>query len=234
MVAIGLIFVQIPNSHQPRTGTVLQTLLTKLDLMGFAIFAPSLIQLLLALEWGGNTYAWNSATTIGLFCGAGCMFIIFLLWERRKGEEAMIPLSLLRNRVVGIICGVVFFFFAMMQLVTYYLPIYFQAVRGDSPLISGVHLLPSILNQLLAILFFGAAGKCQLRSNEAILEHIMLTHALISSHKTRFLYIHRPGSALYPDTRQLYQKMDRLSSNRRLRTRPRVADDLHRHTKQRA
>ncbi|KFY05017.1 hypothetical protein O988_00340 [Pseudogymnoascus sp. VKM F-3808] len=157
VVAIGLVFVQIPNSHQTRTGTVIQTLLTKLDLMGFAIFAPSVIQLLLALEWGGNTYAWNSATTIGLFCGAGCMFIIFLLWERRKGEEAMIPLSLLKNRVVGIICGVAFFFFAMMQLVTYYLPIYFQAVRGDSPLISGVHLLPSILSQLLAILFSGAA-----------------------------------------------------------------------------
>lgn len=134
--------------------------MTKLDMIGFGIFAPSVIQLLLALEWGGNNYAWNSATIIGLFCGAGCMFIIFLLWERYKGEEAMIPLSLLRNRVVGIICCVAFFFFAMMQLVTYYLPIYFQAVRGDSPMISGVHLLPSILSQLLAILFSGAAGQC--------------------------------------------------------------------------
>lgn len=212
--------------------------------MGFAIFAPSVIQLLLALEWGGNTYAWNSATTIGLFCGAGCMFIIFLLWERRKGEEAMIPLSLLKNRVVGIICGVAFFFFAMMQLVTYYLPIYFQAVRGDSPLISGVHLLPSILSQLLAILFSGAAGQCQLRFDESTPKHVMLTLTLISSHKTRFLHplrhslqcycIHRSGSSLHPDTQQLYRKMDRLSSNRRLRTRPRIADDLHRHTKQRA
>lgn len=72
----------------------------------------------------------------------------------------MIPLSLLKNWVVLMICCVAFFFFAMMQLVTYYLPIYFQAVRGDSPMISGVHLLPSILSQLLAILFSGAAGKC--------------------------------------------------------------------------
>ncbi|KFZ13907.1 hypothetical protein V502_06355 [Pseudogymnoascus sp. VKM F-4520 (FW-2644)] len=43
LVAIGLVLVQIPNSHQPRAGTILETLLTKLDIIGFAIFAPSVI-----------------------------------------------------------------------------------------------------------------------------------------------------------------------------------------------
>lgn len=158
VVAIGLAFVAIPDSHQPREGTILRTLATKLDITGFALFAGSVIQLLLALEWGGNTYAWNSATTIGLFCGSGCTFILFLVWEKFQGEEALIPLSLLKNRIVGVICGVAFFFFAMMQLVTFYLPIYFQSVRGDSPMMSGVHVLPTIIGQLIAIVFSGATG----------------------------------------------------------------------------
>ncbi|KAK9242014.1 hypothetical protein V1506DRAFT_572943 [Lipomyces tetrasporus] len=37
----------------------------------------------------------------------------------------------------------------MTMCASYYLPIYFQAVRGVSPLTSGVYLLPSILSQLL-------------------------------------------------------------------------------------
>lgn len=138
--------------------SVLKTIWTKLDLIGFVIFAPAIIQLLLALEWGGNQYAWNSSTVIGLFCGAGATFLVFLGWEYHKGDEAMLPLSLFKTRAVWSSCGYAFFFFATMQLIVYYLPIYFQAVKGASPMMSGVDLLPSILSQLIAVLGSGAAG----------------------------------------------------------------------------
>jgi hypothetical protein len=42
---------------------------------------------------------------------------------------------------------------------SYYLPIYFQAVKGDSPFTSGYHLLPGILTQLLIGVSAGIAGK---------------------------------------------------------------------------
>ncbi|RHZ62631.1 hypothetical protein CDV55_106177 [Aspergillus turcosus] len=139
VVAILLFFTRIPDTDKSREISVLQTIWTKLDLIGFALFAPSTIQLLLALDYGGNQYAWNSATVIGLFCGAGGTFIVFLIWEYFKGDEAM------------------FFFFATLQLVIYYLPIYFQAIKGASPMMSGVDLLPSILSQLVGTLFSGVA-----------------------------------------------------------------------------
>ena len=53
--------------------------------MGFAIFAPSLVILLLTLQWGGNTFRWDSSQIIGLFCGSGATFIIFLIWNWHKG-----------------------------------------------------------------------------------------------------------------------------------------------------
>jgi hypothetical protein len=40
-----------------------------------------------------------------------------------------------------------------------WLPTYFQAVRGDGPTLSGVHVLPSILSQLLFVIVVGAVGK---------------------------------------------------------------------------
>lgn len=43
---------------------------------------------------------------------------------------------------------------------SYYLPIYFQAVKGVTPTLSGVYLLPSILSQLMLAVISGALGKC--------------------------------------------------------------------------
>ena len=41
------------------------------------------------------------------------------------------------------------------QIVNYYLPIYFQAVRGASPTMSGVDLLPSIISQMIFAIVSG-------------------------------------------------------------------------------
>jgi hypothetical protein len=43
--------------------------------------------------------------------------------------------------------------------VNYYLPIYFQAVRGASPTMSGVDLLPSILSQMIFAIVSGIAVR---------------------------------------------------------------------------
>ncbi len=158
-MSILLVLVHIPETVKPRELSIIKTILTKLDLVGFVLFAPSAIMLLLALQWGGNQYAWNSATTIGLFCGAGSLFLVFLAWEYFKGQDAMIPLSMFKVRGVWSSCCVAFFFFSMMQLVIYYLPIYFQTVKGTSPLMSGVDLLPSILSQFIATVGSGIAGQ---------------------------------------------------------------------------
>lgn len=47
----------------------------------------------------------------------------------------------------------------MMQLVVYYLPIYFQAIKGASPMMSGVYLLPTIVSHLIGTIVSGVAGQ---------------------------------------------------------------------------
>jgi hypothetical protein len=158
-VAILLAFTHIPDTDKSSELSVLQTIWTKLDLIGFFLFAPATIQLLLALDYGGNKYAWNSATVIGLFCGAGGTFIVFLAWEHSRGDEAMVPLSMLKKRRVWSSCFFAFFLFATLQLVIYYLPIYFQATKGASPMMSGVDMLPNILSQLIGTVLSGITGQ---------------------------------------------------------------------------
>ena len=164
IVAAGLFFISVPEqTPKPKPHEVLRTLPKKLDLIGFAIFAPAAIQLLLALQYGGNQFSWNSATVIGLFCGAGATFILFLIWEYYRGDEAMIPFSMIRQRTVWSSMAVYGFLTNGVFCMAWYLPIYFQGVRGVTPTISGVRLLPNIVAQTLGAIIGGMLGKFALR-----------------------------------------------------------------------
>ena len=155
-----LVFVKIPEqTTKAKAMSVFKTLHKKLDLVGFAIFAPAAIQLLLALQYGGLQYAWNSSTVIGLFCGAAATAVVWVAWNYYKGDDAMIPIPMLRKRVVWSSCLVYGFLMSQLFTTSYYLPIYFQGVKGVSPTLSGVYLLPMILAQLFCAVGSGALGK---------------------------------------------------------------------------
>ena len=160
MVALCLLLLNLPD-HTGKNA-VKRTIgesLSKLDLIGFVIFAGSTIQILLALNWGGTRYPWNNAIIIGLFCGSGGALIIFLVWEYHMGDGAMIPFSLVRRRVIWSSCLNYACFAGWLLSSTYYLPIYFQAVRNATPTMSGVNLLPSIIGNMLFAGLTGGLGN---------------------------------------------------------------------------
>lgn len=151
-----LAFVNVPEVlTKEKSSVAIRVLPSQLDLIGFALFAPSAIQLLLALQYGGNQYPWNSSQVISLFCGAGATFMIFLFWDYRQGDKAMIPFSMIRKRVVWSSSLAYALLMSQIFCVSWYLPQYFQAVKNDSPLVSGVHLLPSILAHLCGAVLAG-------------------------------------------------------------------------------
>lgn len=130
-----------------------------LDLPGFALFVPAVIMLLLALQWGGEKYAWRSATIIGLLCGFVVLAPIFILWQKREQDEASIPPSIFMQRTVFSSAILSWFAFGGLQLVTYYLPVWFQVILGASPTRSGVYYLPSVLGDVTASVLGGILGK---------------------------------------------------------------------------
>lgn len=160
--AVALIFIRIPDiTKKPSFSLPLvRTILPELDLIGSLLLAPASLMLLLALQFGAeNKYKWDSATIIGLLCGSAVLGAIFMLWERRMGSRAMIPFSLVRNRILWTSSLMMMLFFMSVFGASVWLPMYFQAIKGASPTMSGVFMLPSILSQLVAAVISGIGGE---------------------------------------------------------------------------
>ncbi|KAI1770195.1 MFS general substrate transporter [Hypoxylon cercidicola] len=157
VVALAIVFIRIPDHiEKPSLRSLFKSAIIDFDLPGFALFAPTAVMLLLALQWGGNQYPWNSSQVIGLFCGAGATFIVWLVWDYYQGDNAMVPFSMMRRRVVWASCATGFFMNGSMFITAYYLPIYFQAVLGASPFMSGIDILPNIIATMVFGVMTGA------------------------------------------------------------------------------
>jgi hypothetical protein len=166
-------FVHVPDSatKEAFSWALVRKIIPDLDLIGFSLFVPPSIMFLLALQFGsGNTYAWDSATVIGLFVGAVVGVVIFVIWERRMGDRAMFPGSMIKKRIIWTSSFYGMFNLCCMITASNFLPTYFQAVKGNSPTTSGVHVLPSILSQLTSVITSGALSKSAVHLCRAVID----------------------------------------------------------------
>ena len=113
----------------------------KIDYLGTVLLAGAATSLVLLTSLGGTTYAWSSAPIYLMGVGA-VVFGAGFVWAESRAAEPVIPLHLFRERIfsaasaVGFVVG-----FAMFGAIAY-LPQYMQIVKGVSPTISGLRLLP--------------------------------------------------------------------------------------------
>lgn len=77
-----------------------------MDLIGNALFLPSSVWLLLALQWAGSKYEWHDARIIALFVLSGVFFIAWVVSQIYGGKKSTVPLHILCQR--SIIAGMWF------------------------------------------------------------------------------------------------------------------------------
>ncbi|KAL4809847.1 MFS general substrate transporter [Aspergillus unguis] len=116
--------------------------LRSLDYVGIVLFTGSITSILIPLTWGGTMYAWDSWRTLTPLLIGTVAMVVFGVYERYIATNPVIPLSLFQTWTVI----VTYIGTAMHGLILYcglyYLPFYFQAVKGYTPILSGVALLP--------------------------------------------------------------------------------------------
>src|SRR4051812_30614664 len=99
VLALGALAVTLP--------TVTDRVHHTIDYAGAVLLAVGLSALVLATTWGGNQYDWASAQIVGLVVIAIAGLAAFLRAESRA-TEPILPLGLLRNRVVAIASAIGF------------------------------------------------------------------------------------------------------------------------------
>ena len=107
--------VHPPLSSEGNEGKTLLQKWINLDWVGTILTLGMTVSLLLPLTWGGVTREWNDRVIIALFvlvsllriflvkyalmfCQSGVLFVVLILWERRLGKRAMIPLDIFTRR----------------------------------------------------------------------------------------------------------------------------------------
>lgn len=131
------------NVHNPRTS--FKSGFLAIDWFGTLSILAVTLMILIGLNFGGAVYSWSSPQVICLLVIGASLIFLFLFSEKRLAKYPLIPLHIFRDRSTSATFALVLCHGISQLGAEYYLPLYFQSVRGASPLRSGVLILPLIL-----------------------------------------------------------------------------------------
>ncbi len=139
----GLAFVLLLfflDVHNPRTPLVAGV--KAIDWAGSLSILALTLMLLLGLDFGGDTFPWNSPKVICLILFGALCSLLFIWSEKRWAKYPLIPLGLFKESS-NVASLLVTCFHAIAFIPgEYYFPLYLQSAKGASPLRSGVLLAP--------------------------------------------------------------------------------------------
>jgi MFS family permease len=129
--------------HNPRTK--LGEGLKAIDWFGTVSIVGTVLLLLLGLDFGGVTYAWDSPTVICMLVFGSLLIGFFLLAEKRLAKYPLVHLSVFKGWSNNAVVLVTVSHALATRGTEYYLPLYFQSVKQASPTKSGVLILPMMV-----------------------------------------------------------------------------------------
>ncbi|KAI0137072.1 major facilitator superfamily domain-containing protein [Xylariales sp. AK1849] len=154
-IIVTMLILHLPNQKLDARAEGWVAKLKQLDPIGNLIFFPGIICLVLALQWGGTEYSWKDARIIVLLILCGILCVVFVGIQIWKKETSLLPPRIVKQRSIAAAVWFGFFNGAGVMVLMYYLPIWFQAVKGVSAIESGIMLLPLILSTVFGTLSSG-------------------------------------------------------------------------------
>jgi MFS family permease len=145
---IGLRFHERVDRRRPR-----------IDYAGAGTLTIALTLLILGLLEGGQAWAWGSLQSIAVLVAGAVLLGVFVLIERRAADP-VVPLRLLRNRLLVATNLVAACVGAALLGLTTYVPTFVQDVLGTGPLVAGFALAALTLGWPISA---SQAGRVYLR-----------------------------------------------------------------------
>ncbi|KNG91297.1 putative efflux pump antibiotic resistance protein [Aspergillus nomiae NRRL 13137] len=151
-LAFILLFFYL-DVHNPKTKVT--DGLKAIDWLGSLSIIGFTLMVLLGLNFGGETFAWNSPQVICLIVFGSLFSIIFFCGEKYVAKYPLMPLKILKHRSNIAVSLVTLFHGAVFIACEYWLPLYFQSAKQASPMRSGLMVLPLVVAEGL---FSGISG----------------------------------------------------------------------------
>jgi len=127
----------------------------RVDYAGAALLTVSMTLVILGVLEGGQSWAWNSPTSVAVFTAGAVLLVAFVLVERRAAEPVL-PLWVLSRRLLLTTSLISLGVGAILIGLTSYVPTYLQSSLGSPPLAAGLALGALTMGWPLAA---GMAGK---------------------------------------------------------------------------
>lgn len=153
-VALVLLFLFLRVNYKKDS---ISNMFRRVDLFGNALLIAAILAVLLALTYGGAEHPWSSWRVIlplvlGILGTAAFLFVE----SSKLIPEPTMPLRLFSNRTSLAAFGITFIHAILTYWISYFLPVYFQSVREQTPTQSGVDFLPSAIATLPFAMIAGA------------------------------------------------------------------------------
>ncbi len=123
----------------------------RLDLRGLALLSPGIAIFLYGISEAGSEGGFGSARTIAAAAVGVALVALFVWHARARGKAALIDVSLFLRRGFATAAGVNFLLGLALFGSLILLPLYYQIVRHESPLATGLLLVPQGLGAALAM-----------------------------------------------------------------------------------
>lgn len=126
----------------------LQERLSQVDWLGLVIWTGLSVAFFMAVIFGGLLYEWDSYTMIILWVFVGVLAVAFILghWFHPfvAQEHRLYPGHMLKNFKLGIMQFATFAAAGAVYVPIYYIPLYFQFAKSESPVEAAIKLLPFV------------------------------------------------------------------------------------------
>ncbi|KAJ7231878.1 MFS general substrate transporter [Mycena haematopus] len=150
IAGIMLLFVNVPPVRKMTFAEFLQ----KFDFLGIFLLMTGTGTLLAGFSIAADN-GWNDGATIALVVVGPVLLALATVVESRTTRMAIIPLRLLKTRTTLSLFGLDLSHAITFMCTTFYLPVVFQGVNGNSALKSGIKMFPIALGGSLTTIVVG-------------------------------------------------------------------------------
>ncbi|KAJ5131131.1 uncharacterized protein N7515_007170 [Penicillium bovifimosum] len=149
--------LKIPKQDTARVSWMEKLL--QLDFFGTTLLVSGVVCLVLALQWGGQTYAWSNGRVVACLVLMSVLLLSFVTVQVLLPKTATLPPRIFSQRSIISAFWQTLCVGSSNYIFVYFLPIWFQTIKGSSAVESGIRLLPMMISMVVGSISGGITNS---------------------------------------------------------------------------